>query len=77
MDLVTQQNAAMVEESTAASHSLSQETAQLLGLIGQFQVGRPSGDPMRHELQKVAARTEPGDVLFQARSGGQHFSQRG
>ena len=40
MDQMTQQNAAMVEESTAASHSLSQETEQLSGLIGQFQVGR-------------------------------------
>ncbi len=55
MDQVTQQNAAMVEQSTAASHSLSQETDQLLGLIGQFQVGRASdNDSMRRELQKAA-----------------------
>ena len=55
MDQVTQQNAAMVEESTAASHSLSQETAQLSELVGQFQVGRANGDDtMRRELQKVA-----------------------
>jgi len=39
MDQVTQQNAAMVEESTAASHALSQETVQLSRLIAQFQVG--------------------------------------
>jgi hypothetical protein len=52
---VTQQNAAMVEQSTAASHSLSQETAQLSGLIGRFQVGRPSDDDsIRQDLQKVA-----------------------
>ena len=55
MDQVTQQNAAMVEQSTAASHSLSQETAQLSGLIGQFQIGQASGnDTMRRELQKAA-----------------------
>ena len=55
MDQATQQNAAMVEQSTAASHSLSQETVQLSGLIGQFQVGRATGeDSMRRELQKVA-----------------------
>jgi methyl-accepting chemotaxis protein len=40
MDHVTQQNAAMVEESTAASHALSQETDHLSELLGQFQVGQ-------------------------------------
>ena len=55
MDHVTRQNAAMVEESTAASHLLSQETATLSGLVGQFQVERKSGaDPLRRELQKAA-----------------------
>ncbi len=39
MDQVTQQNAAMVEEATAASHALVQETGELTRLIGQFQVG--------------------------------------
>ena len=38
MDQVTQQNAAMVEESTAASHTLSQETAELARLIGEFRL---------------------------------------
>jgi methyl-accepting chemotaxis protein len=54
MDQATQQNAAMVEESTAATHSLSQETEQLAGLIGQFQVARAGADSMRRELQKAA-----------------------
>ena len=55
MDQMTQQNAAMVEQSTAATHSLSQETAQLSGLIGQFQLGRADdNESMRRELQKVA-----------------------
>ncbi len=55
MDQVTQQNAAMVEEATAASHSLSQETAQLSDLIGQFKVGQAaSSEPLRRELQKAA-----------------------
>ncbi|MEM6536094.1 MAG: methyl-accepting chemotaxis protein [Pseudomonadota bacterium] len=43
LDQVTQQNAAMVEQSTAASHSLSQEADRLLGLISQFQLGNSSG----------------------------------
>jgi methyl-accepting chemotaxis protein len=41
MDQFTQQNAAMVEESTAASHSLGQETETLIDLVRQFQVGMP------------------------------------
>jgi methyl-accepting chemotaxis protein len=40
MDQVTQQNAAMVEESTAASHSLASEAEALARLIGQFQIGQ-------------------------------------
>lgn len=42
MDQVTQQNAAMVEESTAASRSLAQEAADLEQLIGQFKVSGPT-----------------------------------
>ncbi len=55
MDHVTQQNAAMVEQSTAANHSLSTEINQLFGLIGQFQVGQAGGDGgLRDQLQKAA-----------------------
>jgi methyl-accepting chemotaxis protein len=38
MDQVTQQNAAMVEESTAASHALAREAQDLARLIGRFKV---------------------------------------
>jgi methyl-accepting chemotaxis protein len=56
MDQMTQRNASMVEESTAASHSLSEETEQLSGLIGQFRLGRvaENDDALRRELQKAA-----------------------
>ena len=50
MDQVTQQNAAMVEESTAASHALSQEADALSGLTGRFQLGERRG---------ISARTRP------------------
>jgi methyl-accepting chemotaxis protein len=40
MDQVTQQNAAMVEQSTAASHSLAQEAEELGRLVARFEVGR-------------------------------------
>ena len=39
MDQVTQQNAAMVEQSTAASHSLATDAIELARLIGQFNIG--------------------------------------
>ncbi len=39
MDQVTQQNAAMVEQSTAACHSMAAEAAELARLVGQFQTG--------------------------------------
>jgi methyl-accepting chemotaxis protein len=39
MDHVVQQNAAMVEQATAATHSLKGETAQLVSLVGRFKVG--------------------------------------
>lgn len=38
MDKVTQQNAAMAEESTAASHTLAREADELTNLIGKFNV---------------------------------------
>jgi methyl-accepting chemotaxis protein len=38
MDQVTQQNAAMVEQTTAASHALAQETEILSQSVGQFQL---------------------------------------
>ncbi|OYX70591.1 MAG: chemotaxis protein [Caulobacter sp. 32-67-35] len=49
MDQVTQQNAAMVEQSTAASHALASEAAELERLVGRFQVGAEV-----HELRPQA-----------------------
>ncbi|WP_419759433.1 methyl-accepting chemotaxis protein [Acidisoma sp.] len=46
MDRVTQQNNAMVEESTAASHALDQETAELVELTKQFRT-EAAGSPAR------------------------------
>jgi methyl-accepting chemotaxis protein len=70
MDQVTQQNAAMVEQTTAASHSLTEETEQLSGLIGQFLIGQVGGkDSMRRELQKAAPHAfRPGPKATPANS---------
>ncbi|HTK35654.1 MAG TPA: chemotaxis protein, partial [Caulobacteraceae bacterium] len=39
MDRFTQQNASVVEESTAASFALASESQQLTSLIGRFGIG--------------------------------------
>ncbi|KXG86060.1 hypothetical protein ATO67_05445 [Agrobacterium bohemicum] len=69
MDQGTQQNAAMVEQSTAASHSLAKEAAALNHLITQFNLGdgsssrpvqlasassAPAPSPTRQLMRKVA-----------------------
>ena len=43
MDQVTQQNAAMVEQSTAACHSLAQQTSELAGIAAQFRISQEPG----------------------------------
>ncbi len=64
MDQVTQQNAAMVEQSTAASHALSQEATHLSGLVGQFQVGQTAATekvsraPSKAQLRLAAAKPD-------------------
>jgi len=47
MDQTTQQNAAMVEESTAASHSLAHEADELTSLIARFDIGEGAAQPAR------------------------------
>lgn len=47
MDQVTQQNAAMVEQSTAATHALAQEAAELVRLTERFQVEDTQGTGTR------------------------------
>lgn len=43
MDRVTQKNAAMVEESTAACHALTNESDELSRLVAHFDIGKTSG----------------------------------
>ncbi|NVP56312.1 methyl-accepting chemotaxis protein [Mycoplana rhizolycopersici] len=56
MDQGTQQNAAMVEQQTAASHSLAQEAAALNALLTQFKLGNSRDDaPEARPAQRRAA----------------------
>jgi methyl-accepting chemotaxis protein len=57
MDRVTQQNAAMVEEATAAARSLAQEVDKFTALTSQFELGLPAAQaPARRQPQARAAR---------------------
>jgi methyl-accepting chemotaxis protein len=53
MDQVTQQNAAMVEEATAASHNMAQEAEELGRLVGRFRLG--SADTAEHDRARPGA----------------------
>jgi methyl-accepting chemotaxis protein len=64
MDQITQQNAAMVEESTASSHTLAREAQKLAAHVARFDVGaqQPAANaPIpfkadRKKAQRPAAR---------------------
>ncbi len=56
MDQVTQQNAAMVEQSTAASHALSSEAQTLAELVSRFRIGEP---PARRAAPVVPVARQP------------------
>jgi methyl-accepting chemotaxis protein len=61
MDQATQKNAAMVEETTAASHSLANEADSLKSLLSQFDIGTDS-EPAHSQKPRhtpVAANVAP------------------
>lgn len=55
MDQVTQQNAAMVEETTAASQGLRMEASSLADAVSRFNVG--GAPPSRDPVERLGART--------------------
>ncbi|RWX81220.1 methyl-accepting chemotaxis protein [Neorhizobium lilium] len=57
MDQVTQQNAAMVEESSAASHMLVTEVTSLSDRLGQFELGNGNGGSMHPSNVQVLRRS--------------------
>ncbi|MCV0416437.1 MAG: CHASE3 domain-containing protein [Brevundimonas sp.] len=69
MDQVTQQNAAMVEQSTAASHSLAQEAEALQASVAQFRVGETARAPAARAAPARPAPAAPARPAEPARSG--------
>jgi len=59
LDQVTQQNAAMVEEATAASHSLAGEADELTRLISQFSLGEAVFSAAGGHARKGPAKPRP------------------
>jgi methyl-accepting chemotaxis protein len=62
MDRMTQQNAAMVEQSTAASHSLANEAEELARLLDRFKTGEAPAEPAaapRPPAKGAARRAAP------------------
>ncbi|HSI49329.1 MAG TPA: methyl-accepting chemotaxis protein [Ideonella sp.] len=62
LDRVTQQNAALVEQSAAAADSLKQQAAKLVTLVGTFRLGGeavlpPAATPAHHVAAKQAIRS--------------------
>ena len=62
MDQTTQQNAAMVEESTAAAHSLAREADGMAALVARFELG--DGSPVAAAPRRTPPRHE-GNVRIQ------------
>ena len=61
MDQVTQQNAAMVQQSTATSRSLSHETMELSRLVDQFEVDdnfARRDEPVEAEVEETAEQAD-------------------
>ncbi|RYB01636.1 hypothetical protein D3272_25275, partial [Lichenibacterium ramalinae] len=70
MDQVTQQNAAMVEESTAASHGLARDAEALMAIIGGFKVGVPASANRRPTPARASASPAPVVALRSTGQGG-------
>ncbi|MGI4982263.1 MAG: methyl-accepting chemotaxis protein [Janthinobacterium lividum] len=84
MDEVTQQNAALVEEASAAAQSLHDQATRLIDEVARFQVGdvqdNGTGAPFRRaQAVRPGARTSPPAVRAAAvrRSGGNTAATRG
>ncbi|WAP70812.1 methyl-accepting chemotaxis protein [Jiella pelagia] len=68
MDKVTQQNAAMVEQATAACQSLGSDTDRLVAIVAKFKIGgdRPSGTVRGAKPRAVAQMRSGGPAVAAA-----------
>ncbi|SMC58853.1 methyl-accepting chemotaxis protein [Rhizobium sp. RU36D] len=59
MDQVTQQNAAMVEQTNAASHTLASDAEALTRLVAQFKIGGSPAPARKPEVATAASLPKP------------------
>jgi methyl-accepting chemotaxis protein len=71
MDQVTQQNAAMVEEATAAAAQLKREAAELGQLVGRFEVGSAGAAAPSHRSEAARGDAPALQRKLRAAVGGQ------
>ena len=57
MDEITQQNAALVEQATAAAESLQEQAIKLTELVGVFKLVQGGHIPVRHET-RMSTKTD-------------------
>ncbi len=74
IDQATQQNAAMVEEQTAASHSLANEADELNRLIAQFRIGGTGMAASAASRPVAASSTEHRPIASAARALGNRLA---
>jgi methyl-accepting chemotaxis protein len=74
MDQVTQQNAALVEETASASHSMGDQASELQRLMGFFKLDERSVTTRPTKVE-MKARTEPKPKIAPYRSRSQSQSQ--
>jgi len=68
MDQVTQRNAAMVEEATAAAACLRNEASSLAELVSRFETGHRIEQPAQHVAPRPAARHIPDNPVAAAQT---------
>jgi len=68
MDVVTQQNAALVEEAAAASQSMQEQAAQLAAMVSVFQVAANAGQAVAHPVAQAVVQAATPKLAAPVRS---------
>ena len=76
MDRVTQRNAAMVEESTAACHSLTNDSNDLMGLVRHFKITDHGQDALPANVSPITSASPQPPVKQQQDRASAYFQKR-
>jgi len=73
---VTQRNAAMVEESTAACHSLTNDSNDLMGLVRHFKITDHGQDALPDNVSPITSASPQPPVKQQQDRASAYFQKR-